>query len=81
MEMYLDVNQNQVYNLVADMQNRVEMETRASLIAILGAKLCKDGNQWCWLYGSLPNDCIVGFGDTPAKAADAFWINYYNEKP
>lgn len=39
---------------------------------LYGAKLSKDGNQWCWLYGDNLHDGVAGFGDTPAKAATAF---------
>jgi hypothetical protein len=36
------------------------------------AALSKDGNQWCWLYGSNLQEGVAGFGDTPALAAKAF---------
>lgn len=39
---------------------------------IYGAKLSKDGNQWCWLYGENLQEGIAGFGDTPALAAKEF---------
>ena len=31
-------------------------------------KLSFDGNQWCAFYGENLQDCVVGFGDSPAKA-------------
>lgn len=31
-----------------------------------------DGNQWCALYGSDLQNGVAGFGDTPAKAMEAF---------
>lgn len=34
--------------------------------------LSMDGNQWCALYGSDLQQGVAGFGDTPAKAMDAF---------
>lgn len=40
-----------------------------------------DGNQCCFLYGELPNDCVVGYGDTPWKAAQEFHNNFINRKP
>ena len=40
----------------------------------------KDGNQFCFLYGTLPNDCILGFGDTPNLAMLDFAKNFYNQK-
>lgn len=36
------------------------------------AKLSKDGNQWCWLYGDNLQEGIAGFGDTPYKASQEF---------
>lgn len=31
-----------------------------------------DGNQWCALYGANLHDGVVGFGDSPALAMEAF---------
>lgn len=39
---------------------------------ILKAKMSKDGNQWCCLYGENLQEGVAGFGDTPAKAAASF---------
>ena len=39
-----------------------------NLFAMLKPKLCKDGNQWCCLYGENIQEGIVGFGDTPYLA-------------
>ena len=39
---------------------------------IYGAKLSKDGNQWCWLYGDNLQEGVAGFGDTPVLAAREF---------
>ena len=35
-------------------------------------RICKDGNQWCVLYGENLQDGVAGFGDTPALAVEAF---------
>lgn len=35
-------------------------------------KLSIDGNQWCALYGDNIQDGVAGFGDSPAKAMQAF---------
>ena len=43
----------------------------------LGVKLKADGNQWCYVYGELPEpDCIAGFGDTPEGALREFYKNW-----
>ena len=60
--------------------NQQDLDRRLSIIKALNPKFSKDGNQWCYLYGKLPNDCIIGFGDTPADAMDDFIINFYNQK-
>ena len=35
-------------------------------------KLAIDGNQWCALYGENLQDGVVGFGDSPYEAMEAF---------
>lgn len=51
----------------------------ASLVSILGAKLSKDGDQWCWLYGDNLQEGIAGFGPSPAKAMCNFEIEFNRE--
>lgn len=38
----------------------------------LRPKISQDGNRWCMLYGDNIQDGVVGFGDTPVKAAIDF---------
>lgn len=38
----------------------------------LGAKLSKDGDMYCFLYGENLQEGIAGFGKTPMLAAYAF---------
>lgn len=38
----------------------------------LGAKLTRDGDQWCCLYGPNTQEGICGFGDTPLAAIEDF---------
>lgn len=63
-----------------DIQNQQDLDRRLSIITALKPAFSKDGNQWCFLYGEQPNNCIVGFGDTPINAMDDFINNFYNEK-
>ena len=44
-----------------------------STINALGIKPFKDGNQWCFLYGSNIQEGVCGFGDTIAQAASNFY--------
>jgi len=40
--------------------------------AVYRPTLSVDGNQWCALYGNDLQHGVAGFGDSPAKAMDAF---------
>lgn len=52
----------------------LEIEKMFIVVNALGLKLQKDGNQWCYVYGNLPEpDCIAGFGDSPKSALYAFY--------
>jgi len=67
--------------ILNEISNQVADRTHLQLIEMLKPTFSKDGNQWCYLYGELPNDCIVGFGDTPYKAMCDFSKNFFNAKP
>jgi hypothetical protein len=57
-------------------------ETRLMFAVVtgLGAKLSKDGDQWYFIYGNLPDpDCIVGFGKSPELALRAFYKEWVKE--
>ena len=41
------------------------------------ARIYKDGNQWCCIYGEFPEG-VIGFGDTPQKAVDEFHRVWYS---
>ena len=77
---YLDSGQQQVYNLVSTMMDAVEYNMRLDLISKLGLLLQKDGNQFCYIYGSVPECYVAGFGDTPRDAMDNFWKDFNNQK-
>ena len=79
--MYLDANQNDVSNLVSELLSNARELAKLQIIQALQPRFSQDGNQFCFLYGNLPNDCVVGFGDTPEKAMHDFVCNWYNEKP
>ena len=48
-------------------------------IQALGAKLSKDGNQWCFLWGENIQEGVAGFGDTIREAAFDFYNNVCSE--
>lgn len=48
--------------------------------SMLGAKLSKDGDQWCVLLGENLQEGLSGFGDTPYAAYYAFWKAFHDER-
>ncbi len=78
--MYLDPNSWQAQSIadqiIAILGDKRELE----LIQILQPQFSQDGNQYCYLYGEMPNDYIAGFGDTAILAARDFFNNFYNQK-
>lgn len=47
---------------------------------LLRPRMFPDGNQWCALYGDNLQEGVAAFGDTPAKAAVQFDIEWLNAK-
>lgn len=47
---------------------------------LLKPAMFSDGNQWCALYGEDLQHGVAGFGDTPAKAAYQFDVEWLNAK-
>jgi hypothetical protein len=53
------------------------LKSKLLVVSSLGAKFGKDGDQYYYIIGELPEkDCIVGFGETPLKALDEFCNMY-----
>ncbi len=66
---------------IGDIQTEIVNEQfELQIIAMLKPNLSLDGNQYCFTYGEVPNDCIQGFGDTAIQAARDFKKNFYQEK-
>jgi hypothetical protein len=57
----------------------VELE-RLRPFFLLRPRVFPDGNQWCALYGDNLQEGVCAFGDTPAKAATQFDIEWLNAK-
>lgn len=53
------------------------LETNAmwECIAAVGAKLSKEGNMYCFLWGDNIQEGVCGFGETIFKAAWDFYTN------
>jgi hypothetical protein len=56
----------------------IQQQKEKAIFEMLKPDLKVDGNQWCCLWGELPEVCIVGFGDTPANAVVQFYNAYLN---
>ena len=68
-------------SMIADeMLNNIALEKSLKVIESLKPEFSKDGNQYCYLYGTLPNDCVIGFGDTPYLAMENFVHNFFTQK-
>jgi hypothetical protein len=62
-----------LFNEAEERLSIAKLDRQFAIVRGLGAKLGKDGNQWYYIVGELPEqDCIVGFGDTPAQALHEF---------
>lgn len=71
---------NAQWNAAAQQENNayeqsknILLERQLLVIKNLSPQFGKDGNQYFYMLGELPEaDCIVGFGDTPAMAMQEF---------
>lgn len=80
MEGLLDANHWKVAQLIEELNASATERRALQLIELLKPELSKDGNQFCFIYGQLPNDCVVGFGDTVGQAMWDFNKNFWNNK-
>lgn len=55
----------------AEEANATERARRAPHV-LMQPRVFRDGNQWCALRGENMMVGVVGFGDSPAKACEAF---------
>ena len=55
-------------------------ETVIMLVQRLGAKIFKDGDSWCCLYGENIQEGISGWGSNPYQAALDFRKEFMGEK-
>lgn len=76
---YLDSGQIFVHNLVSTMMDATERNMRLDLIQKTGARLVRDGNQWCYILGEMPVDYVAGFGKSPYDAMQDFWNEFHKD--
>jgi hypothetical protein len=59
---------------------RIQEERELILIKQTGAKLSRDGNQYCYLIGEDMQSGVAGFGKTPYAAMMELNRKFYNEE-
>ena len=71
---------NQNSNFLNAMMN-IELVSQIALepFTIYKPKIFPDGDQWCVLLGESIQEGVVGFGDTPRKAAIDFNRNFNHQ--
>ncbi len=78
--MKLDSTHFMYGQIVDEIVNQQDLESKLLLLKYLNPKLSKDGNQWCYLYGDNLQEGVAGFGETPYLAMKDFANSFYNEK-
>jgi len=54
---------------------------KAQPFVVYGARVFRDGSQWCALLGEDIATGVCGFGDSPAQAAAAFDVAWHERLP
>jgi hypothetical protein len=54
--------------IIQSIHNALDLEQAKHIMAIANPALCKEGDQWCYIWGEMPALYIAGFGDTPIGA-------------
>jgi hypothetical protein len=68
---------NEQLNVAMAAFSNERMKSELLIISHLNPKFGKDGDQFFYIIGNLPEpDCIVGFGETPLKAMGEFCRAY-----
>lgn len=80
MEGFLNAEHWKVSNLIDELMSCAIERRSLQIIEMLKPVLSKDGNKFCFLYGQLPNDCVVGFGDTVFLAMQDFCNSFFSSK-
>jgi hypothetical protein len=77
---YIDADHHRGNQILDDIQEQIFQNTQLDIIVKLQPSFSKDGNQYCYLYGTLPNDCVVGYGETAYLAMRDFVKNFHSQK-
>lgn len=77
---FIDADHWKGAQILDEVISQLDERRNLQVIESLKPEFSKDGNQYCYLYGTLPNDCIIGFGDTAYLAMRDFCNSFYNSK-
>jgi hypothetical protein len=68
---------NEQMNVLIEATQTEMLRRKLLIVSMLGVKFDKDGDQYYYILGELyAKETIVGFGDTPMEALDAFCKMY-----
>jgi hypothetical protein len=57
-----------------------DLQKRHTVFKNMDGVLKVDGNKWCAIVGQMPENYVVGFGDTAEEAMYNWWNNWCTEK-
>lgn len=77
---YLDPNHYHTAQLVDELIAAAAELRTLQFINQIKPKYSIDGNQHCFIYGEMPENYIVGFGETAWQAAQDFHNNFVTSK-
>lgn len=77
---FIDADHWKGEQVLDEVISQLDDRRNLQIIESLNPEFSKDGNKYCYIYGTLPNDCIVGYGDTAYLAMRDFCNNFYNSK-
>ena len=63
-----------------DLMIVIQHQKEREVFQMLSPRIEKDGNQWCVIWGQMPENYIAGFGDTLYQAVASFYSEYCNSK-
>lgn len=79
-----EVLRDRMAEVIAVQMDTAREQMRPFYLLAPHMRVYPDGDQWCALYGENMQDGVVGFGDTPEAATQAFdaeWSELSQEAP
>lgn len=77
----IDLNHWRGAEIASQLQRNADEANWLQMIHYLKPSLQKEGNQWVYILGKLPeSNCVVGFGDSPREAMISFCTAFNTNK-